>query len=364
MYNFCTLFDSNYLTRGLALYESLIKNCEDFHLYIFPFDELSYQVLERLNLPKVTLIPLIEFEDKELLKVKPNRNRAEYCWTCTSSTILYVLDNFNVDMCTYIDADILFYSSPKPIFDEISNSSILLTEHRYSPKYNKEVKSGKYCVQFVTFRNDYNGLIALKWWRERCIEWCYDYYEDGKFGDQLYLDDWTERFKGVHVLKHLGGGIAAWNVQQYSFSKINNTIYGVEKSKQEVLNKPNKFEVIFYHFHYLRLLKSTDSEPLDQRKVELGRRLLSEEVIEIFYKPYLSTLIFYSNQLNELKPDIDFNGSRKVDFSWKTPIIYIYRKVFGIYNIFKICKLLPNFEVSSKPTEKVSGKKEFISDKD
>ena len=82
-YNFCTLFDSNYLTRGLALYYSLEKHCADFHLYIFAFDKKCYQVLKKINLSKATIISLTEFEDVELLKVKPSRSKAEYCLTST-----------------------------------------------------------------------------------------------------------------------------------------------------------------------------------------------------------------------------------------------------------------------------------------
>ena len=50
MYSFCTLFDSNYLTRGLAMYESLKKYSDDFYLYIFAFDDKSYELLVNLNL--------------------------------------------------------------------------------------------------------------------------------------------------------------------------------------------------------------------------------------------------------------------------------------------------------------------------
>lgn len=320
-HNFCTLFDSNYLTRGLALHQSMMKFIPDFKLYIFAFDDRSYKILTAMKLKNTEVISLKEFEDPELLKVKPTRSIAEYCWTATSSTVLYILDKFGVDHCTYIDADICFYSSPEPIFNELGDKSILLTEHRYSPQYNKEVKSGKYCVQFVTFKNDEKGRKALTWWRERCLEWCYDRYEDGKFGDQLYLDDWTERFEGVHVMQHHGGGLAAWNVQQYEFEKKSDKITGTVGSSGE------KFDVIFYHYHYLRFFKDG--------KIELGRRILTDDVLNIFYKPYI-------HKLNQIKKDIlvdypgfDPHGARENKFLPKTPLIYLYRKLTGVYNVFE-----------------------------
>ena len=47
MMNFCTLFDSFYLSRGLALYESIKEHTEDFHLYIFAFDDITYEILNK-----------------------------------------------------------------------------------------------------------------------------------------------------------------------------------------------------------------------------------------------------------------------------------------------------------------------------
>jgi hypothetical protein len=326
MYNFCTLFDTHYFSRGLALYYSLEEHCSNFHLYIFAFNDKAYNTLLKLNLSKATIISLAEFEDEELLRVKPTRNIAEYCWTSTSSTILYVLEKYKVESCTYLDADLYFYSSPKPLFDELGENSIFLTEHRYSPKYNKELKSGKYCVQFVTFKNDERGLKALKWWRERCLEWCYARYEDGKFGDQLYLDDWTERFESVHVMKHLGGGLAAWNVQQYSFIKVRNKIIGTE------LTSGNKFDVIFYHFHYLKFFTNG--------RIELGRRVLSDNTKKIFYKLYIKRLDEIKERICKIDNSFDPHGTSKEPINWKTPILFVYRKLTNGYNLFRKTEFL------------------------
>lgn len=207
MYNFCTLFDSNYLSRGIAMYDSLKRHCSNFHLYIIAFDDKAYDILTKLALENITVISLKNFETEQLLAVKPTRTRAEYCWTCTPSTIRYIFDTFKVENCTYIDADLYFYNSPKILFDEMAEKSVLITEHRFTPKYDRSKISGKYCVQFMMFKNNQYGLKVLNWWIDACLDWCYDKYEDGKFGDQKYLDDWITRFKGiVHELQNLGGG--------------------------------------------------------------------------------------------------------------------------------------------------------------
>lgn len=323
MYNFCTLFDTNYLSRGLALYKSLEQVCNDFHLYIFAFDNPTYEILNKLNLKRATIISLEQFEDPELLSVKNDRTIAEYCWTATPATIYYVLKNFGAESCTYIDADVYFYSSPKVLFDEFKDNSIFITEHRFSPEYKKdERENGKYCVQFITFKNDKHGLEALTWWKSQCVAWCYNRHEDGKFGDQMYLNDWTTRFKNVHVLQHLGGGLAGWNISQYEFVKEKEKFYGIEKKSGK------QFDVVFYHFHYLRFYTNG--------KLDLGPRIISDNVKELFYKPYLKELEEIKRRIKQVNPNIDPYGTEEQIYNWRTPFRYIKRKILGLHNVTMI----------------------------
>jgi len=244
---FVTLFNSRYLSRGLVMYESLMKHMDDFILYIIAFDAKSYKKLAELNLKNVILISLWEFEDEELLKVKSGRTDGEYCWTCSSKSILYVLEKYNEDECTYVDADVYFFDNPTCLLEELGEEdSVLITEHRYSDYCNWAESSGKYCVQFLTIKNDTAGMRVLRWWKDRCIEWCYNRAEDGRMGDQKYLDEFCERFEKVHELQHLGGGVAPWNVSQYTFMREKDKVYLRRKGMDE------KIPLIFYHFHGLQ----------------------------------------------------------------------------------------------------------------
>ncbi|WP_040910917.1 hypothetical protein [Leptospira broomii] len=281
MLNFCTLFNSKYFSRGIVLLKSLEKFCSTpYHVYVIAFDFETFEALKKLNLPNVTPISLEEFEDEELLEAKKSRTIQEYCWTCTPSSIAYCIREFKLDQCTYIDADLMFLSDPKVLLDEMGDSSILLTEHRYTPKYDQSLLSGIYCVQFISFKNDIRGIKALQWWRQKCIEWCYATIEDGKFGDQKYLDDWRDRFEGVHVLNHLGGGIASWNVQQYGFYLKDDSVFGIDlKSKAE-------FPVVFYHFHDFKILN-------DAWWGHSGGYEIFDNAYKYFYENYLIQLFEY-----------------------------------------------------------------------
>lgn len=330
--NFCTLFDSNYISRGLALHESLMENCPDFHLFIFAFDDRAYHILRKLELKNVTLIAQPEFEDQDLLSVKPTRTIAEYCWTCTPSIIRYSILNFHLDACTYLDADLLFYSNPEVLIREMGTNSVLITEHRYAPGYDQSATSGKYCVQFVTFKNDEKGMNVLNWWRLECIKWCFSRFEDGKFGDQKYLDDWTTRFEGVHELQHIGGGVAPWNLERYNFTVSNNRIYLREKGKP--------VELIFFHFHYLRFyLNNIVRLP--------SLYFVPKPLIRLLYFPYIEKLMNMAKIVSKIDDTFDPNaaGSKyegplydwryKDNYGWKD-ILHVFKKNILTFDLHKI----------------------------
>jgi lipopolysaccharide biosynthesis glycosyltransferase len=206
MYYFCTYFDKNYLDKGLALYHSLSVHCQPFKLWILCLDDEVYRKLNGMKLPSVTLISIagFEWEDTKLAEAKKNRSLIEYYFTCTPSLILKVMEtNREIDILTYLDADLYFFSSIEPLYKEMVGYSILIVEHRFPPHLHHLEKYGIYNVGLLSFRNDRNAMVCLQWWRDRCLEWCYDRLEDGKFADQKYLNDWLERFSLVRVLKGL-----------------------------------------------------------------------------------------------------------------------------------------------------------------
>lgn len=287
MNHYCTLFDKNYLNRGLALYRSLAKEAGDFTLWILVMDDETYTILAQLHLPHIVLITLVDFEDRQLKKIKPTRTPVEYFWTLTPSLPLYILKKYpSLPMITYLDADLFFFSSPSPIFDEFGQNSILLTEHRYSPAYQHfEKKSGQFNVQFLTFRNNRLGQEALRWWRARCLEWCFNRFEDGKFGDQKYLDDWLVRFRGVHVLDHLGAGVAPWNVHNYPVTSQEGKIY--------IASQP----LIFYHFHAWLQTSA------DHFEVAPGYRI-NRHAWRLIYQPYLDELRSVGKLIHQVAPNL------------------------------------------------------------
>lgn len=269
------------------MYYSLLKQTSDFQLYIFAFDEQSREILTRLNLSNVIVISLEEFETQELLSVKEGRTQGEYCWTCTSSTVWHCIHKYELDHCTYLDADLLFFSDPKVLTDEMGDNAVLITSHRYSQEYDQSELSGIYCVQFVTFKNTEAGLKVLDWWRQACLDWCFNRFEDGKFGDQKYLDDWTTRFEGVHVLQHIGGGVAPWNSKDYDYESV--------AGRTWISNAQSpKVPLVFYHFHDFRYCEN------DSFRLTAEQYFLKEGVINSAYVPYARALEAAEQQIKQI----------------------------------------------------------------
>lgn len=283
MLTFCTLFDSNYLDKGLVLYESLENSIkESFKIYILAMDEKCHEILEKMNLSQCVVISLDEFMNDELKRIKEQRSRAEFCWTCTASLIDFVFEKYQEAYCTYIDSDLCFYQNPKKLIQEMldANCSAQIVEHGFGEgkRAARQLKnSGRFCVQFNTFKNDPWGREILTTWKNQCLEHCS--MEVNEMGDQKYLTDWPEKYSKVHVLKHQGGGVAPWNIVRYRHVK-EKAGYLQDKKTKEI------FELIFYHFHQLEYL---EDEVININAFKHGFCIDKKMVYDI-YIPYLKNL--------------------------------------------------------------------------
>jgi hypothetical protein len=295
---FCTLFDGYYLLKGLVMLRSLQQHCPSAHIFVLCMDDITKQVLEKLGFSNLTCIEIGVIEDDELLEVKKTRSKAEYCWTLSPVLPWYIFENYiEVDAITYLDADLCFYSSLDPLFDEINDASIVIIEHRFPLQFKHMEVRGKFCVEWVGFRRDEAGLACLKRWRDQCIEWCYHRLDGNRMGDQKYLDSWPEDYSRLHILQHPGAGIAPWNYSQYIFSR--------EKDLVTV----NNFPLIFYHFHQFQILSNAQFDRLSSSYRVLG---CEPDLVYQYYE------IAISNALSDVRKILpDFSAGMKSSFKVK-----------------------------------------------
>ena len=236
--NFVTSFTRAYLTKGLAMHQSLKQHCPDCRLFILVFDEDTLQILTDLNLPGVTPFSVKDLKDPALEAVRPTRSDTEFCWTCKPTTLAYCLANWELSNISHIDADTFFFSSPEPLYQEVGNADIAIVPHRFPPHLQwRTANSGIYNAAWAYFKNTGMANKCLAEWRELCLDWCYHRVEaTRRCGDQGYLDDWPALY-GAYSVEQKGVDLAPWNNGEYAYSIRHGQIY--------VDDDP----LIFYHFH-------------------------------------------------------------------------------------------------------------------
>jgi hypothetical protein len=299
--------DGMYLSRFLALVSSMAPLRNGDAIKVLALDKDSEDFFRTHPIPGVEMITLVEFESSfpELLAAKKTRTKMEYVFTLTPFLIKYCLDKSVVDsLVTYLDADLYFFDSPQKVVDKLGTASIGFMPHRFNVRIIETLKKfGIYNVGWVGIRNSENGRECVEWWANRCLEWCLDLPEDGKYADQGYLNQFPKLFRGVKVLDDKGFNLAPWNT---SGERLSLDVHG-----NILIN--DRTQLVFFHFQGLR--------KLGQWAVTsqlVYRAPASNELIELVYKPYLSSLkradeLLSKYSIGKSKPNLSRGrGFRKI----------------------------------------------------
>ncbi|WP_122402309.1 glycosyl transferase [Bradyrhizobium vignae] len=215
---YCTCFDRNYLSRGLALYHSLRRHAPGSRLWVLCLDQVAYQLLRDQALPDLIPVQLSDFEtaDPDVAATRAIRSLVEYYFTLCPAWLLYVAqEEAGAEWVTYLDSDLFFFGSPELIYEELGGAAFAIIPHRYPPALERLKRFGIYNVGWVGARTDPDGLAPLRWWRAKCIEWCCDYVDGERFADQGYLQELARRFSRVKAIENPGANLAPWNLTNY-----------------------------------------------------------------------------------------------------------------------------------------------------
>lgn len=276
---YCTYFDSGYLSRGLALIESLREHGDDAQVWVLALDASAKRYLDDAALPGVTALTIADIEaaEPELPPLKAQRSRMEYYFTATPLLMRWVMNKQKdpASVVVYLDADLYFFDRPALVLDALGDGAVGIIEHRYPAAREKALlKYGRYNVGWVGIRADQRGRACVDWWSQSTLAWCFDKPEDGKYADQGYLDSFPTQFEGVVALPSLGMNLAPWNTAGVPLAETDG---GVLVAGRDPL--------VFFHFHGVRRVRDwfVSSQLIYRAPMS---RVLRDRV----YTPYLKRL--------------------------------------------------------------------------
>ena len=155
---------------------------------------------------------------------------------------------------------------------KLSGKDIFIQEHGFHKTFEKKSENGKFCVQFLTFKNNFFAKSILNEWLNMCIKSTSIDYKKGIVGDQKYFDELILKYpENFCISKKLSFFQAPWTLDRFEVKDVG-----------------------LYHFHTLRVNK---------RGVRLYSGYnLDQKIIQNIYLPYL-------NEIKKiiLKHELDIN---------------------------------------------------------
>lgn len=276
-YAFCTIASKKFVARTIALYKSIQKQTNSFHMWICCMDDTAYSVLSAFKLDNATLVGVTEIETAEVKKTKPSKKLHEYCWTLKPLLCKYVFDHFNVTRLLYCDSDMYFFSHPKVIHDAWRGYETFMNLQLGTPEL--EHKHGMYQAGLIGFTKASESLKILNWWAKQCTDWCYDEHTDPeRWGDQKYLTRIPNLFCSIKVNDQYSMLAAPWNIVMNNVHKLQ---IRCDDSELRIGNE----KLVCYHFGSINIFSENEFDLWKHDPLKFD-----PSIMDCIYKPYLEHL--------------------------------------------------------------------------
>jgi len=240
---FCTIVTSSHVPFAVALFESYWRYAN------IPLEVLC---VDRKNVRFIDKVPdglKLRFLDEVVLQPVGDEILVKYAnesdalrWSLKSVWMYYLLTTGGYNYVAFTDPDLFFFGDPVFLFDEIENSSVLLSPHWRSSDpvqdpFNFELnfRDGIYNGGFIGASTA--GLNAFEWLATACLYKCERTFDRGLFVDQKYLDLLPTRFDNVKFIRHKGCNVANWNQVDCKRHLVDGRV---------LIN--GEFPVVFIHF--------------------------------------------------------------------------------------------------------------------
>lgn len=212
---FCTVITENYLPLAQVLHQSLVEQQPGTRLIIL--------VADRQEAPQTGNADLLGLNDlvhapffREIENKYAYSNKDVLRWALKPVLLGHLLQSGHQKVA-YADPDLFFTGDFSFIADLLDNAAVVLTPHWADLDLHKNydsifsiLRNGIFNAGFVAAGS--KGIPAIQWWAGMCHFKMEKKQELGLYDDQRYLDLMQVQFNDVHILRHQGCNLAAWNI--------------------------------------------------------------------------------------------------------------------------------------------------------
>jgi hypothetical protein len=230
----CTIITKSYLPYARTLAGSLARYNPNVNLYVLLADKVD----NYFN-PSLEAFKFIYLEDLSDPKIIEQMcfyyTPFELCCGLRGLLHEYMLEKTDVQKWLFLDSDIMVCNSLTVIFNQLENSSILLTPHVSTSATDNNyadpdceityLKSGLYNAGFLGLRRTDTSRKFISWFKNRLKSFSFhdyaskDYISRGLFVDQLWLNLVPLYFKEVEFCLEPGANLGHWNIFERLFDK-------------------------------------------------------------------------------------------------------------------------------------------------